>query len=123
GGRDRGKRRSALRSPPSPCRPPCGSRPGSPEPVRSPRREPAAGRGSSPPGRGHPARPSRGARPSWLLRTESLDQVVHLGGAQLVGDAVGDQARGGARDLLPDLQAVLLRRAGGGGVVNYALGE
>ena len=54
---------------------------------------------------------------------QARDDVVDLGGAQLVRDRVGDQARGRGEDLLAHDEAVLAQRRAGRGEVDDPLGQ
>src|SRR5438874_6374711 len=57
------------------------------------------------------------------LRPQALDEVVDLRRPQLVGDAVRDQAGSGLRDLLADLEAIVLQRPPGGHKVDDPVGQ
>ncbi len=77
------------------------------------------------------ARPSRRRRshskrrdPHRAARLPQLrGQLVDLGGAQLVGDPVGDEAGGALDDLLAHLEVVLLQGAAGGDEVDDPVAE
>src|SRR6476620_9593937 len=62
--------------------------------------------------------------PSSRARLPQLrGQLVDLGGAQFVGDPVGDEAGGALDDLLAHLEFVLFQGAAGGDEVDDAVGE
>ena len=84
--------------------------------ARSPRRRPTRRGGAERPARGPSAArrpapvPLESPRPHRAARLpQPRGQLVDLGGAQLVGDAVGDQAGGAVDDLLAHLEVVLVR--------------
>ena len=96
---------------------------------RSARRPTAGAVGGAPGanrGRGRrrlpPTRTRRAFIPAVASRSR-CGQLVDLGGAQLVGDAVGDEAGGALDDLLAHLEVVLLQRAAGRDQVDDAVGE
>src|SRR5262245_32975639 len=87
----------------------------------SARRRAAMARGSSPSQSSLVAFIVRAS--SGSLRAQVLDEVVDLFGAELVRDAVDDQARRALGDLLADLETVLLEGAAGRDEVDDAVGE
>ena len=85
---------------------------------RRPRREPSSAIDLRAPLPLEAPRPHRAAR-----LAQPRGQLVDLGGAQLVGDPVGDEAGGALDDLLAHLEVVLLQGAAGGDQVDDAVAE